>query len=90
MSEREPIIVGEYDPIRIGLASTPGRITREEADEIIGLRKDFGCKNPAEWFRLRHNRKEGCMELTAGSTYRTSKSPYTRRSTRPPTVARSP
>ena len=67
MSEREPIIVGEYDPIRIGLASTPGRITREEADEIIGLRKDFGCKNPAEWFRLRHNRKEGCMELTAGS-----------------------
>lgn len=67
MSEREPIIVGEYDPIRIGLKSTPKTITREEADEIIGLRKDFGCKNPAEWFRLRHNRKEGCMELTAGS-----------------------
>jgi 5-methylcytosine-specific restriction enzyme subunit McrC len=67
LTEREPIIVGEYDPIRIGLASTPKAITREEADEIIGLRKDFGCKNPAEWFRLRHNRKAGCMELTAGS-----------------------
>ena len=67
MSEREPIIVGEYDPIRIGHKSMPKAITREEADEIIGLRKDFGCKNPAEWFRIRHNRKEGCMELTAGS-----------------------
>jgi len=67
LSERDPIIVGEYDPIRIGSASTPENITREEADEIIGLRKDFGCKNPAEWFRLRHNRKAGCMELTAGS-----------------------
>ena len=67
MSERDPIIVGEYDPIRIGPASTPGNITRDEADEIIGLRKDFGCKNPAEWFRLSHNRNAGCMELKAGS-----------------------
>jgi len=67
LSEREPIIVRKYAPIRIGQKSTPNTITREEADEIIGLRKDFGCKNPAEWFRLRHNRKEGCMELTAGS-----------------------
>ena len=67
MVEREPIIVGEYEPIRIGHKSTPRTITREEADEIIGLRKDFGCKNPAEWFRLRHNRKEGRMELTAGA-----------------------
>ena len=67
MSERDPIIVGEYDPIRIGPASTPGNITRDEADEIIGLRKDFSCKNPAEWFRLSHNRKAGCMELKAGS-----------------------
>jgi hypothetical protein len=47
LSEREPIIVGEYDPIRIGPASKQGHITREEADEVLGLREDFGCKNPA-------------------------------------------
>jgi 5-methylcytosine-specific restriction endonuclease McrBC regulatory subunit McrC len=67
LSEREPIIVGEYDPIRIGPASKQGHITREEADEVLGLREDFGCKNPSEWFRLRYNRKEACMELTAGA-----------------------
>ena len=67
MSEREPIIVGEYDPIRIGPASKQGHITREEADEVLGLREDFGCKNPSEWFRLRYNRSDACMELTAGA-----------------------
>ena len=56
MSEREPIFVGEYEPIPIGPASERGHITREEAETLVyDLRKQFGCKNPSEWFRMRRD-----------------------------------
>ena len=56
MDEREPIIVGEYESIPIGSASTRGCLTREEAETLVyDLRKQFGCKNPSEWFRMRRD-----------------------------------
>lgn len=56
MEERKPINVGEYESIPIGPASTPGCLTRAEAETIVyDLRKQFGCKNPSEWFRLRRD-----------------------------------
>lgn len=56
MSDREPIIVGEYEPIPIGPASERGHITREEAETLVyDLRKQFGCKNSSEWFRMRRD-----------------------------------
>lgn len=54
MHEARTITVVEYGSIPVGGSREGDYLTRDEAEELVGRRKDFGCKNWWEWFRRGH------------------------------------